>query len=79
MTEPEAERETVITLNDAESIARIYTSRQRTLAKMRQHPNAVLVAEGNSEGMEWAEFTVPAELVSYSRQCAKREPEAYAA
>lgn len=62
------ERETVITLNDDEGIARIYTSEPRMLAKLRRLPAAVLISEGNADGAEWADFTVPAEVIFRHRR-----------
>jgi hypothetical protein len=67
------ERETVIALNNDDGIARIYTLQPCVIAKLRRNPAAVLVSEGNSEGMEWAEFTMPAESIS------RRPAMAYAA
>jgi hypothetical protein len=58
-----AERETVITLNDEDEFAHVYTSQRPWITKLRKHPSARLIEEGKFEGSAWARFEVEKELV----------------
>jgi hypothetical protein len=58
------ERETVITMNDDESEATVWTAQRRVITKLR-NAGATLVEEGKIEGTAWARFTMPARLLSF--------------
>ena len=59
------EHETVVSMNDAETVAYVYTAQTRVLNRLRRHPAARLVEEGEHEGSVWARFEVPAKLVAF--------------
>jgi hypothetical protein len=62
------ERETTIVVNDGEAVAHITTYQRAFLRKLRAHPEAKLIAEGEFEGVAWGQFEVPAELVTIRRR-----------
>lgn len=64
----EYERETIILLNDGEDVARIRTHQRKVITQLKKNPSAVLLDEGVFEGTGWAEFTIPASLVSFRKQ-----------
>lgn len=55
-----AERETTVTITDADDTVRIWTAQRRYLGRLRRHPSYTEVASGFHGGSEWAEFTIPA-------------------
>ena len=65
MSLTEYEHETVINMNDADGTASVWTAQRKVISRLRKNPAAVLVAEGVHEGSVWAEFTIPAHLVSF--------------
>ena len=54
------ERETVITVTDADPVVRIWTAQRRHITRMRKHDSFTETATGYHGGTEWAEFTIPA-------------------
>jgi hypothetical protein len=61
------ERETVITLNDEENIAHIWTSQRPWITRLKKNPAATLIDEGTHDGSMWAEFEIPKALVALPR------------
>ena len=55
-----AERETTVTITDADDVVRIWTAQRRYLGRLRRHPSFTEVKSGTHGGTEWAEFTIPA-------------------
>lgn len=55
-----AERETTVTITDADDTVRIWTAQRRYLGRLRRHPSFTEVKSGTHGGSEWAEFTIPA-------------------
>jgi hypothetical protein len=66
------ERETIITLNDEDDTAHIYTAQRRWITKLKKNPKANLPAEGKHECSAWAEFEIPADLIAYPRATRRR-------
>lgn len=60
-----AERETIINMNNAEAVAYIYTAQPKVITKLKKNPAATLVEEGSFEHSRWARFSIPARLVSF--------------
>jgi hypothetical protein len=58
------ERETVITLNDSDDLASIWTAQRAMITKLKANEAAVLVEEGLHGSSRWASFTLPKELLS---------------
>lgn len=56
-----AERETTVTITDADDTVRIWTAQRGYLGKLRRHPAYTEVASGLHGATEWAEFTIPAD------------------
>jgi hypothetical protein len=67
------ERETVVTLNDAEDFAEIYTAQRPWITKLKKNTAAELIEEGRHDGSVWAKFRVPKELISVRSKKVKRE------
>jgi hypothetical protein len=59
------ERETVITLNDAEEVASVYTAQRRKITQLKKNPAAVLIEEGVHDGSPWARFELPKNFISF--------------
>jgi hypothetical protein len=57
------ERETILTMNDEDVVAHIYSSQRPVITKLKKNPAATLLDEGRHDGSAWAEFEVPVELV----------------
>ena len=60
-----AERETIVSMNDAGDIAYVYSAQPRIIGRLRRNQAAVLTEEGVYEGAKWARFEIPAKLVSF--------------
>jgi hypothetical protein len=58
-----SERETVITLNDEDELAHVYTAQRPWITKLKKNPSATLIEDGKFEGTVWARFEVPKTLV----------------
>lgn len=68
-----AERETIITLNDEDGHAEIWTAQRPIITRLKKNPSAVLLAEGKDGGSAWAQFQLPADLVSFRSKQIRRE------
>jgi hypothetical protein len=60
-----AERETIITLNDEEGHAEIWTAQRPIITKLKKNAAATLMDEGKHDGSAWAQFRLPVELISF--------------
>jgi hypothetical protein len=58
------ERETIITLNDDDETAEVWTAQRPWITKLRKNPSAILLEEGTHDGSAWARFEVPKGLIS---------------
>jgi len=67
------ERETVITLSDAEYVAHVYTAQRPLITKLKKNPAATLIEEGTFEGSAYARFELPSGLISFRSGRSKRE------
>ena len=52
------ERETIVRIDDAEKVARIWTSRRTDITRLRKNPGAVETASGYHGTTQWAEFEI---------------------
>jgi hypothetical protein len=57
------ERETIITLNDEDGFADVWTAQRPWITKLKKNPAATLVEEGKHDGSLWARFHVAKGLV----------------
>lgn len=73
MSLTDAERETIVNMNDADGVAYVYTAQRKVITKLKNNPAAVLVEEGKHEGSAWARFTIPAGLISFRSTRIRRE------
>lgn len=69
-----AERETVITFNDAEECAQVLTHQRPIITKLKKNPAARLIEEGVFETTPWARFEIPKRMVSFRSQERKATP-----
>jgi hypothetical protein len=60
-----AERETIVTMNDEDGHADIWTAQRPIITKLRKNPAATLIDEGKHDGSAWAQFRLPAALLSF--------------
>jgi len=67
------ERETVVTLNDADEYATVWTAQRRRITALKKNPAAELLDEGFHGKSAWAQFRIPARLVSFRSTRVKRE------
>jgi hypothetical protein len=67
------ERETIITFNDADDTADIWTAQRPIITRLKKNPAATLLEEGKHDGSVWARFSLPASLVSFRTARVKRE------
>jgi hypothetical protein len=65
------ERETIIRLNDEDELANIWTAQRPWITKLKKNPAAVLIDEGVFDGSAWAEFEVPASMISVRSKTVK--------
>jgi hypothetical protein len=68
-----AERETIITMNDEDDTADIWTAQRTIITKLRKNPAAVVTEEGVHGSTVWARFTLPADLISFRSSRRTRE------
>lgn len=59
------ERETIILMNDEDSTASVSTHQRTIITKLKANPAAKLIKEGLHGKTAWAEFELPAALVSF--------------
>jgi hypothetical protein len=67
------ERETIVTMNDEDDHAEIWTAQRPIITKLKKNAAATLIAEGKHDGSAWAQFRVPAELVSFRSKRTTRD------
>jgi hypothetical protein len=60
-----AERETIITFNDEDGHAEIWTAQRPIITKLKKNAAATLIAEGKHGGSAWARFHLPGDFVSF--------------
>lgn len=58
------ERETIITLNDSDDTASVYTAQRRMLNRLKKLSGAKLIESGEHDGTPWATYQLPARLVT---------------
>ena len=58
------ERETIITLNDEDDVAHIYTAQRPWITRLKKNPAATLLSEGKSGSSPYAEFEIDKSLIS---------------
>ena len=58
------ERETIITLNDEDETAEVWTAQRPWITKLKRNPAATLLEEGIHDGSVSARFELPKELVT---------------
>jgi hypothetical protein len=68
-----AERETIITMNDEDDTADIWTAQRPIITKLKKNPAATLVEEGKQGSTVWARFTLPAGLISFRSTRVRRD------
>lgn len=56
-----AERETTVTVTDADDVVRLWSNRRKDITKLRKHPLATVVSEGIDQGTAWVEVEIPAD------------------
>lgn len=54
------ERETTVTMSDADEHVRIWSAQRRVISRLRKNPKATEVRSGHIGTSAWAEFTIPA-------------------
>lgn len=62
LTKPE--RETVITMNDEDATAEVWTAQRTVITKLKR-AGATLLEDGKIEGTAWARFRLPARFLSF--------------
>lgn len=55
------ERETVLTMSDADDVVRVWSAQRRQISALRANPLWTEIRSGSIEGTPFAEFTAPAE------------------
>jgi len=60
------ERETVVTMNDGEAWAEVWTAQRPRITQLKAR-DAELLEEGTIEGTAWARFRLPARCISFRR------------
>jgi hypothetical protein len=68
------ERETVITLNDADGTAEVFTHQRSLITKLKKNEAAILIEEGVFETTRWARFEIPKNLVTFRAKRRKATP-----
>jgi len=59
------ERETVVSMNDKEGLANIWTAQRPVITRLMKNPAATLEEEGTVGTTAWAVFSIPRELISF--------------
>ncbi len=60
MATPE-ERETTVTVTDADAVVRVWSNRRRDVSKLRKHPLFQVENSGFDGSTEWVEGTIPSD------------------
>jgi hypothetical protein len=55
------ERETIITMNDEDGFAEIWSAQRPIITKLKKNPSATLFEEGMYGSSAWARFRLPAD------------------
>jgi hypothetical protein len=55
------ERETTLTVTDADDVVRVWSNRRKDITKLRRHPLIRIVREGIDQGTVWVEAEIPAD------------------
>jgi hypothetical protein len=66
------ERETIISLNDEDDTADIWTAQRPWITALRRNPQATLIEEGKHGSSVWARFEVPKDLIAKPRSKRRR-------
>lgn len=66
------ERETVINGSDADDTITIWTAQRRIITKLKRNSAATLVDEGFYGSTAWAQFSMPASMLSFRSTRQKR-------
>lgn len=66
------ERETIITMNDEDALAQIWTAQRRLITRLQKNQAARLLEQGTHGRTAWARFEIPKELISL--RSAQRRP-----
>jgi hypothetical protein len=66
------ERETVINWCDDDDTAYVWTAQRRVITKLKANPAASLITEGTIGTTAWAEFRLPARLISFRTRSIQR-------
>jgi hypothetical protein len=61
------ERETVVTVSDADEVVHIWTAQRAVIGQLRRHPSFSEVRGDSHAPSRWAEFTIPAHLWNPTR------------
>jgi hypothetical protein len=67
------ERETVITLSDADDTATVHTHQRRIITKLKNNPAAELIQDISFDGTPGAVFELPADRISFRGPRRNRE------
>ena len=67
------ERETVVTVSDADEQMTVWTAQRPMITKLRKNPAAVLLEEGKIGSSVWARFQVPADLLTIRKPRQQRK------
>jgi hypothetical protein len=67
------ERETIVTLNDEDDTAHVYSAQRPVITRLKRNAAATLLEEGTHDGSAWARFELPKGLVSFRSTRVKRE------
>jgi hypothetical protein len=67
------ERETVITLSDADGTATVHTHQRRIITKLKNNPAAELIEDISFDGTPGAVFELPADRISFRGPRRNRE------
>lgn len=60
-----AERETVVTFNDADPTAHVFTHQRTVITKLDKNPAATKLESGHFGKNTWAEYEMPKALISF--------------
>jgi hypothetical protein len=67
------ERETIVTMNDEDDYADIWTAQRPVITRLKKNPSATLTEEGKHGTTVWARFTLPADLITFRSTRRTRE------
>lgn len=76
------ERETTISVSDADNVVRVWTAQRKVITRLRKNAKATETGNGYVDGTEWASFTIPSDQwnpASGIKRTVNMTPEAKAA